>query len=118
MNTGGELGSATDWSEIAPKRPSVLLASPAVKKSVFVEPAGTVAEAYGPKFGDGKRLARVERQRAFKCSGRDVIGIDLGEAGGVCVVVPDEQVAAKLAPIRGRDGEPPRSVQIDARPCR
>ena len=31
-----ELGSGT---EIAPKRPSVLLASPAVKKSVSVEPA-------------------------------------------------------------------------------
>ena len=32
-----ELGSGTD--EIDPKRPSVLLGSPAVKKSVSVEPA-------------------------------------------------------------------------------
>jgi hypothetical protein len=34
-----ELGSGTDWTEIAPSRPFVLPSSPAVKKSVFVEPA-------------------------------------------------------------------------------
>ena len=75
----------------------------------------TATEAQGPKFGFGKRLTRVEHQRAYKCSGRQVIGIDLRQAVD-SVVVADEQVAAKLAPTRGRDGEPPGSGQMNS--CR
>jgi hypothetical protein len=74
-----------------------------------------VTEAQGPEFGRGKRLTRVECDRAFECSGRQVIGIDLRKAGGVRVVVADEQVAAKLTLTGGRDGEPPGGVQMHAR---
>ena len=42
-----ELGSGTE--EIAPNRPFVLLSSPAVKKSVSVEPARHRYRSSGPK---------------------------------------------------------------------
>jgi transposase len=50
----------------------------------------TVTEAQGPKIGLGKRLTRVERQRALPIPIRQTLGINLRKAGGVCVVVSDE----------------------------
>ena len=76
--------------------------------------ACTITETDRPEFGHGKRLSRCNHQRTFKCSCPQIIGIDLGFAGAVWVIVGDKQVATKLAPTRWRDGQSPGGGEMDA----